>query len=500
MTIQEFVSRYTNHPVMFVGSGFSLRYLQSSFNWDGLLKKIASDLDDDPEYYLDIKSDCMLDGICQYDEVATIIEQNFNTFAKNKRHGKFEKINDEFYRYMENNVNISRFKLYIASLLQDLSLKADMLDEISELKKARKNIGSIITTNYDQLVESVFEFIPLIGNDILLSNPYGSVYKIHGCVTIPEKIIITDNDYQLFDQKYELIRAQLLSLFIHNPTLFIGYNIGDKNIKEILKTIFTYVDSGSKEARKIRDNFLLVEYEKNSTNIDVNEHDIDVEGYPTIRINKIKTDNFTSIYKSLASIQLPVSAMDVRKVQTVVRDIYSGGEIKVKITSDLDTLSNGDKVLVIGSKKTISYEFQTIPEMMVNYFKIIEESNAQLLKLINKQNIQINQYFPVFGFSKIFHDINRLDELKQQQIDKINDIKQRAPECCKGNHTTIQDILNDIYVSTSYKVQEIICCILSNTIDIEDVKSYLLSYTSKRSTDYRKMLCAYDYAKYSDTI
>lgn len=496
MNIQDFVSRFTNHPVMFVGSGLSLRYLQSSYNWDSLLTKIALELNNDIEYYLDIKSDSMVDGVCQFEKVASKLEEDFNSILKKSRHGKFEKINDVFYKRMAENINISRFKLYIASLLQDITLKNDMLDEIAELKKARKNIGSIITTNYDQLIEQVFEFNPLIGNDILLSNPYGSVYKIHGCVTMPEKIIITENDYKLFDQKYELIRAQLLSLFIHNPILFIGYNIGDKNIKEILKTIFTYVDSNSNEARKIRDNFLLIEYERNSTSIDVSEHDIDVEGFPTIRINKIKTDNFISIYQALASIQLPVSAMDIRKVQTVVKDIYSGGEIKVKITADLDGLSNGDKVLVIGSKKTISYEFQTTSEMMVNYFKIIEESNAQLLELINKQNIQSNQYFPVFGFSRILSSIKRLDELKDQQTEKLNDIKKNAHDCCQGNHITVQSIEADASIPPSYKSQEIICSILSHTLDLDDAKVFLLGYPQKRSTDYRKILCAYDYAKY----
>ncbi|MDI5499114.1 SIR2 family protein, partial [Salmonella enterica subsp. enterica serovar Montevideo] len=132
------------------------------------------------------------------------------------------------------------------------------------LIKTRKNIGSIITTNYDQLVENIFDFNPLIGNNILLSNPYGSVYKIHGCVSDPNNIIITGEDYANFDNKYELIRAQLLSIFIHNPIIFIGYSISDKNIKYLLKTIFSYVDLNTELAKRIKDNFLLVEYEKDS--------------------------------------------------------------------------------------------------------------------------------------------------------------------------------------------------------------------------------------------
>jgi hypothetical protein len=183
----------------------------------------------------------------------------------------------------------------------------------------------------------------------LLSNPYGSVYKIHGCVSDIQNIIITEEDYERFDKRYELIRAQLLSLFIHNPIIFIGYSISDVNIKNILKTIFMCIEPSSKNAERIRKNFLLVEHQKDSISEEIREHDIDIEGFGTIRINKRKTDNYEIIYKSLSNLHLSVSAMDVRKVQDVFKEIKTGGEIKVGITDDLETLKNGEKVLAIGS-------------------------------------------------------------------------------------------------------------------------------------------------------
>lgn len=88
-------------------------------------------------------------------------------------------------------------------MLKEVKIRELALPEIAELKKARKNISSVITTNYDKMIEQLFAFNPLIGNDILLSNPYGSVYKIHGCVSQPEKIIITASDYEEFNCKYE---------------------------------------------------------------------------------------------------------------------------------------------------------------------------------------------------------------------------------------------------------------------------------------------------------
>lgn len=358
MKIDSFIKQYSNHPVLFIGAGFSLRYLENSFTWEDLLKHVSLELTGNKEVYLDFKSESIRnDGSCSYEEIAGKLENLFNETLSQDRNGKFKEINDIFYNNMEKGIKLSRFKIYIAQLLDGKKLKENTENEIAALKRVRKNIGSVITTNYDNLIEYLFDFNPLIGNDILLSNPYGAVYKIHGCVTNPEKIIITDNDYELFEEKYELIRAQLLSLFIHNPIIFIGYSIGDENIKKLLKTVFTYVEANTEIAEKIKSNFLVVEYEKDSNNLEVHDHDIVLEDLITIKINKIKTDSFEDIYNSLASIELPVSAMDIRKVQNVVKEIYEGGNVSVNIVDDLNDLKNNEKVLAIGNINRISYDY-----------------------------------------------------------------------------------------------------------------------------------------------
>ena len=56
MDIFEFVSSYKNHPVLFVGTGLSLRYLNNSFNWEGLLKYVSIDLYGTDEKFYDMKN------------------------------------------------------------------------------------------------------------------------------------------------------------------------------------------------------------------------------------------------------------------------------------------------------------------------------------------------------------------------------------------------------------------------------------------------------------
>lgn len=495
MKINEFIQHFSNHPVFFVGTGMSLRYLENSYTWDGLLSYISKQLKGSKEYYYDIKSKHETNRVYDFPRIAKDLEDEFNKILIDDRNGFFKEINDLFYLNMGKGINVSRFKLYISSLLTNYVVKADKIEEMNELKKVRKNIGSVITTNYDSFIEDIFEFKPLIGNDILLSNPYGSVYKIHGCVDDPGKIIITDKDYETFDEKYELIRAQLLSLFIHNPIIFLGYNIGDNNIKSILKTIFTYINPNTPEAEKIRKNFLLVEYEEGSQNNEVVDHDIDMSGFATIRINKIKTDNFLEIYSNLANLNLPVSAMDIRKVQAVVKEIYAGGNISVSITEDIEALRNGEKVLAIGSIKTIKYEYQTTAEIMENYFKVIDESNHQLLKLVDKQKIQTSQYFPIFGFGLIQPELKSYERLKGIQLEKIRKLGESTRDF-SHRHNTITNIMNDEGISQTSKHNCIIKAMLDDSLELNSVEEFLRGYPDKKTTDYRKLLCVFDFKKY----
>lgn len=497
MNILDFIKNFQNHPVLFIGTGFSLRYLENSYSWDSLLKHIAEKIDNSDEQYLELKVEHQHKN---FDKIAGILEARVTEFLKAERnHPELKSINDKFFELAKQGKEISRFKILLSQTLSDLSRREDakLNEEISLLKKARKNIGSIITTNYDKFIESVFEFNPLVGNDILLSNPYGSLYKIHGCVSVPESMIITEKDYENFNKRYELIRVQLLSLFIHNPIIFIGYSISDENIKSLLKTIFTYVQPNSEQAQKIRDNFLLIEYEANSDSSEVCEHDIDLESYSTIRINKIKTDNYAQIYKAISELMLPVSAMDIRKVQNVMADIVSGSRIQVSITEDIDSLRNDQKILVIGAKEKIKYEYQKSTEMMKNYFSIIEEENIALIELLNYQTVKSRDFFAIYGFSKICSTINRIEDYKQYQITNIKKHLKRIETKHNTHNTSIQSVINDVKIAQSAKEGAIFYEVFQKNISLDECKNYLIQHNDKNSTDYRRLLCLYDYMIHS---
>ncbi|HBT5783524.1 TPA: SIR2 family protein, partial [Klebsiella pneumoniae] len=233
---------------------------------------------------------------------------------------------------------------------------------------------------------------------------------------------------------------------------------------------------------------------KDSRSTAISEHDIYIGNATTIRINKIKTDDYASIYKSLSDLILPVSAMDIRKVQKVWNEIKSGGEIEVKITEDLDQLKNGQMVLAVGSHKRVKYEFQTKPEMMQDYFKIVEEANKQLIILLNKQKIQSSQFFPIFAFSEICPELDNIELYKDQQRRKLADHFERtSANNCNNTHSTISEIIEDKTLSFSKKDDCIFNSYYQNKIKTEDVKAFLVNFEDKNSTSYRRLLCLYDF-------
>jgi hypothetical protein len=138
---------------------------------------------------------------------------------------------------------------------------------------------------------------------------------------------------------------------------------------------------------------------------------------------------------------------------------------------------------------------------MANYFNIIDESNFQILELINKYTIHKTQYFPIFGFSKISMNIKKEKELKERQENKLKHALKRI----NGNHlfsqhNSVEGIMGDENISASNKENAILWSIMKDRIPLKQVESYLREHPKKEDTPYRKQLCAYDYKRYGQDI
>ena len=206
--------KFHSAPFLFVGAGFSRRYLGLP-NWTQLLEHIAALTDRAYGYY-------HTGGSGNLPRVAAAIAERFHEIwwtedAYDDNRNKFG---------AELTGREAPMKVEVVSYIQrsakPLPSKGPLAEELNLLRNA--TIDGAITTNYDGLLEELFDdFRVFVGQDeLLFADPQGigEIYKIHGSVGRPESIVLTESDYKAFDQRNESprhvrrptgLRAQLVA-------------------------------------------------------------------------------------------------------------------------------------------------------------------------------------------------------------------------------------------------------------------------------------------------
>lgn len=104
---------------------------------------------------------------------------------------------------------------------------------------------AVITTNFDFLLERAYDikrrpYYPIVDEDQLsVSNILQNtrVLKLHGDLNHPSRLVITEEDYDTFLEKYPLICTYMANLLISRTPLFIGYSLEDPDFRQIWQII-----------------------------------------------------------------------------------------------------------------------------------------------------------------------------------------------------------------------------------------------------------------------
>lgn len=96
--------------------------------------------------------------------------------------------------------------------------------------------SDVITTNYDNVVESVLfnrtaNVVPLGAESIPRTEGRPTVYKIHGDIDDYRYLVFTQSQYEEWDQVDRYIPSKIKTLFIEKPTLCLGYSFRDPNVQ-----------------------------------------------------------------------------------------------------------------------------------------------------------------------------------------------------------------------------------------------------------------------------
>jgi hypothetical protein len=103
---------------------------------------------------------------------------------------------------------------------------------------------TICTTNFDFLLEGAYTGTrycrPILDeNQLSVSAPSNAVtlLKLHGDVHHPDRLVVTEEDYDAFLTRYPLLSTYLANLLIGRTPLFIGYSLDDPDFRHIWQII-----------------------------------------------------------------------------------------------------------------------------------------------------------------------------------------------------------------------------------------------------------------------
>ena len=317
--------------IIFVGAGVSCN-VDGMPSWEELVKSMAtavsySKCNHCRQVTKNCKKTCLLKDTFSTDEFLKIPQYLFNTSKK------------KYYEIFKNN-------------FKKIDADAPLSKLIFELNPAH-----IITTNYDNLLESssseLRQQYQVIIEDKDLLNTHASKYiiKMHGDLENIESIVLKEQDYLDFSQKKVLIELFVKALLTDHTILFLGYSLNDYNIKLIISWLnYMRQQNGALKGKTV--GYMVLDsvrlnktqkkyFEQNS--IDV----VNLHGMPLIKNipASLKHDVGRRLYSFLKVIESP-KYMNVFELKDFLHDV----------------------VLKIGSKPFIAYK-ELLSILQANYFQ-----------------------------------------------------------------------------------------------------------------------------------
>ena len=262
----------------------------------------------------------------------------------------------------------------------------------------------VVTTNFDFLLERGYEQVekycqPIVEEDQLpigKKEPHVTVLKLHGDLNHPTRLVATEDDYDLFLEKYPLLATFLANLLIVRTPLLIGYSLEDPDFRHIWQII------GDRLGNLRRPAYVLTVSAKSSDIARYERRGVKVinlpgnkEDYPEILhsvfselrdywATKLPSVSTITDEKSIADLALPVDATNrlcyfsvpsnsLSFYRTVifplaikngltpitVEDVISPGDsITAKIAS---LLSRADVVVAEADSRWVLYEMSKLP-------------------------------------------------------------------------------------------------------------------------------------------
>lgn len=417
----------------------------------------------------------------------------------------------EKYRDEVINKKLEPIKIEIAELLHEKSdINESYTRELEILEQITyKSVSGLITTNYDQLLEGIFQFKTYNSQDELLFNvnyEVGEIYKIHGSITDPSTIMITSKDYQKIDEKNKYIAAKLMTLFIEHPIIFIGYSISDEDIRNILYSITQCLEDEQKELLQKR--LIFIEWDKDIDGYKEASLNITFPSNENITLTKFIVEDFEVLFKTVANNKAEIPIKTLRKLKQAMYQLTLSTEAseKIKVYNPDEIIANDNFEIFAG--------FGLIELAKRGYSSISKEEIYEDIVKNNKQfniDLIVTETLPIalmtsgnyLPFRKYLSEFKgEIPDIVQRNIDRFKDIEDFIPKFLKEN-TNFRRLNFDeaMQLEKPKKVYEKLALV---NYDSEDNREKLNDFLSEQievdtyndSIGLRRLVRIYDYVKY----
>ena len=262
--------------------------------------------------------------------------------------------------------------------------------------------ASFLTTNYDHLLENASikygqSYKSVVTDEEVASiNGDRFILKVHGDIE-HDNFVLNEGDYLAYEENFKLIPSLMRSVFSTNTVVFIGYSIGDYNVKLLLDGVrrvlkdklelifircddkpLTYKERKYYESRGLK----VIEYGRIATSEErARIGKKDYEAKYSLVLNYISTvtkekllgntdeDSFANLYHRL----LPLDKLTALRISDIQNRL-----------SECCAINNMGIVYPQKGKERIFQKFITIHELKDNEKKSISEGDRQKYRLIRR--------------------------------------------------------------------------------------------------------------------
>jgi hypothetical protein len=491
-------------PVLFIGSGLSRRYLGSP-DWEGLLERFAALTPRSMPYYR-----AAADG--DLPKIASLIAEEFREIWFTSP--EYEESRKEFEAQVRHRSDPLKFE--IAKYLKSLPILDDKHKKTELAALARVHVQAILTTNWDEILEDALTDLEVfVGQaDVLFTTvqAVGEIYKIHGSVTDPQSMVLTEEDYKQYWDKNPYLIAKMLTLLVEHPVIFVGYSISDPHVRQILANLVSCLTES--QLQILNDRMIFVRPVFTEQPASISQSSITVSGH-TIAITEFTVYDYSKLFEMLAGLPRTFPPKMMRQLRESVYKLAFNsepqGRLHVLPIDAGEDYANWDAVLGVGTMDRIGekgYGRYNREDLVLDMLRDVRDHNTlHMMRRLLPELFAIVKwapiYYPLRLAGRIQDDggINDLESLPPKARNLLDDpasigLPYLAPDAPRRS-MHFRELLG---LSESVAINYGTVCVYDqeDVLLLRDFLSAQVAKTRKITTAIAKLACKYDQIVYGE--